>query len=1189
VGIGPAEAATAGAAPPAVQVFALGGFRVLVHGREVEPHAWRRRSARQLFKCLLSCANRRMTRDEVIELFWPDSDPAASASNLRSTLFAMRRVLEPGSAAVGVVFSDRDTIWLRPDVELWVDADEFDSVVHASAQSSEPLQVLERASALYAGHYLPDDLFEDWATVRRDHLRRSWTELQHRLASELEQRGDVGAAALALLQVLQVDPCDERAARDAMLVLARHGQRAEALRVYQRLVGALDEELGIGPSTETVQLSRQISAGEVAQRDQAFFRCAYPFPTPTALIGRDAELTALERILTSGRSGGRAAIVGAPAGTGKSALVGQLVATAQSQGVLCLAGGCYEEHGAVPLGPFHDALVDYLLAQPADQVRTDIASGIDDLAQVIPELRYHLQLAEPATPAPRIDRMRALGAVHAYLRTLAERGPVLLCLEDLHAADETSLQLFHYLARQTRRLPLVLVATYRSDEAPVDQVLAQTLAAMRRERLLEPMSLEPLRPRETTELLRILLHGSPAESLSEAFFTATGGNPLFVEQLVFALSEAGHLQQHAGRWHGAVQTDASPGIIREVISERLRRLAPSCRETLAIAAVLGQSFEYPVLLANVAETDERALLVDLDQAISAHVIRETPSGYSFGHAFLRDAVYWTLSSPRRMLLHARAGEVLETLHGPHADSYAAELAHHFTLGGLSSEVRQKALHYSLVAGKHAAELASNSQALEHFRHAWDLLGTDASQSDPSLVWQILEGRGMAEAQVAQYTESVESYRRALMVATDPLQRARARGVIAFSLGHTGDFRQLVDECEAGLKDLAGVPGPEATTFRLHLQHLIAAAWSNRGRYAEVLRLGRRMETEAATALPGGRALTHLVIGWAYAGQGQVTRAITHSNLAVTAAEERGDRIMLATVYENLGRQEYLAGHLTDAREHIDRALSIFSDAANELRAVNATHTLCRILIAEGDYERAREHVADVIDLELNARERWAADAFQIMGSIHVARGQWSEARQCFEAALALRKQPGHLAGTVEALVALGQLEQYTEHLDDAHRVFAEAMRVADDMDQCPQTVMVLRAKGILELRNDELSAARSTLELAMSAAGDMPDTVEYAPTLNAYAELHLREHDIVEARRLAEEALAQAHYCEHAFEAHLNLSEIALASARDAEAREHANAAFALARRSGSTRWAALIDRRVNHVTQIGLEEAQRG
>jgi DNA-binding SARP family transcriptional activator len=116
--------------PPAVQVFALGGFKVVVGGSVLSESVWRRKTARQLFKILLGRPNHRITRDEADELLWPESDPDAASSNLRSTIHAMRRALDPHqhAGAEGIVLGDRDNVWLRTDVELWVDAEEFENV-----------------------------------------------------------------------------------------------------------------------------------------------------------------------------------------------------------------------------------------------------------------------------------------------------------------------------------------------------------------------------------------------------------------------------------------------------------------------------------------------------------------------------------------------------------------------------------------------------------------------------------------------------------------------------------------------------------------------------------------------------------------------------------------------------------------------------------------------------------------------------------------------------------------------------------------------------------------------------------------------------------------------------------------------------------------------------------------------------
>src|SRR5262249_40519478 len=225
--------------------------------------------------------------------------------------------------------------------------------------------------------------------------------------------------------------------------------------------------------------------------------------------------------------------------------------------------------------------------------------------------------------------------------------------------DEATLQLFHYLTRQTRRLPLLLLASYRTDEAPRGQPLAQTLAAMQRERLLQHVSIGALARENTNLLVTSLLEGAPSDRLSVSVFRTTGGNPLFIEQLLLSLSETGQLRRRGGVWHGTTELEGTPGIVREVITQRLQRLGGGGRSALAMAAVLGQTFEHSVLLASLEPVDEGELLRHLDEAITSQVLRETQAGYGFGHAFLRDAVYWDLSARHRMRLHARAAESLE--------------------------------------------------------------------------------------------------------------------------------------------------------------------------------------------------------------------------------------------------------------------------------------------------------------------------------------------------------------------------------------------------------------------------------------------------------------------------------------------------------------------------------------------------
>src|SRR5262249_27462429 len=151
---------------------------------------------------------------------------------------------------------------------------------------------------------------------------------------------------------------------------------------------------------------------------------------------------------------------------------------------------------------------------------------------------------------------------------------------------------------------------------------------------------------------------------------------------------------------------------------------------------------HDALLATVGEDGEADIVEVLEEAFEAQILQETPNGYAFGHALLRQALYSSLSAPRRMLLHAHAGRALERLAGARALEQAPELAHHSSRAGQSGEVRAKALRYSLEAGRRAAKLSSHREAFDNFDRACELLQRQGAV-DLAARLEAVEGRGSA--------------------------------------------------------------------------------------------------------------------------------------------------------------------------------------------------------------------------------------------------------------------------------------------------------------------------------------------------------------------------------------------------------------------------------------------------------------
>jgi len=1150
-----------------LRVFVLGQFRVTVDGHALSDSAWQRPQARRLFKYLATRRFRRVVKESVLELFWPDSEPSAAASNLRSLVFGIRHALQ----TVGgerLLVNDRESLSLDASAGIWVDADEFEALVAAARTADDPSPMLEAASELYKGDFLADDLFEKWAAEQREALRHTWEDVQFRLAQRYEQRGDQESGLARLLALLLVDRCNERAGQEAMRMLIELGRRPEALRVFNALQVALQDELGVTPSQRTLELQRlaTLSATPASLGRSARFRCAYSFPQPGELVGRASELERLMRIVERGRTHGQAVLLSASAGTGKSTLLGAVVRRAQERGVLCLAGGSYDQRSAVPLVAFEEAISDYILSMSCESGDNAQSSAADELVQVVSELRQHLGL--DAAPQANVSnaRMRLFGAILSFLRTTAERGPLLLCLEDLHAADAASLQLLHFLARQTRHSPVVIIGTFRHEELRPGEPLAQLVSGLEREGIAEHVRLAPLDQQATGKLAELLGGGPIGDTARKALHELTEGNPLFIEQVMLTLGSRDRLAEIVSAGQQIVsQGSNAPLVIKELIARRMADMTKDGRETMGIAAVLGSTFDESTLLAVAEPMDEPALLTHLDEAITAHILRETPNGYAFQHAMLREGVYWNLSRPRRTLLHHRAGDVLERLAKGRIAERAAELAYHFNLAGQSSAARTKAFQYSLMAGRQNQALTAYREAAGHFKRASELVETGEIEADLTARIEVLVGRGEAEQEMGHWAESLKTWEQVLEICSEPLLRARTRSNMAYAHVELGLIDEVAADIQAGLEDLRQAVGPEAATYRLDLLQWSAFVLYLRGRYGETVELGEQMLAEAKLLHGNVRPLivSHSALAWGYMGLGQTRNALEQYERALEIAALAGHKVHQAMAHQNIGLQHYLSGNFSAAEEHLQRACSFFYDAASESRALHATQLLCQVWIARGELPRAHAQASLALELSHAGGLRWAADSHHILGSIAALRAQWQEAERCFAQALNVRVNVGAMVGAVDSLVALGNVFESSGDWIRARQQFQSALRLAGAMDPGPKLVLAKTHLARLLLRSGESSLAVQLMTDAVILAENIPDTIEYAPALIAYAELRLSEGDPASAALLVERALTREMSIDNAVSAHVLLARVCAVLGDIDSGRTHLAQARALANRLG--------------------------
>ena len=415
-------------------------------------------------------------------------------------------------------------------------------------------------------------------------------------------------------------------------------------------------------------------------------------------IGREAELGQVLALVEQAR-GGRSsiALVGGEAGVGKTRFVNEVTGAARAGGFRVLEGGCVQlgaEH--LPYAPLIEALRLVPTTLADDELATLMGTGREALTAVMPGLRRG---------GPRVGGESSPGQILEHLLLFLDRlaglAPLALVVEDIHWADPTTLEFLAFAERNLRETPVVLMATYRSDELHRRHPLRPFLGELERSGRALRLVLEPFDRREVAAQLEGI-RGEPLDGdLVSAVFDRSEGNPFLAEELL-AAGPAGI-------------TDA----LQDLLLIRFAALSQETQELVRISAIGGASFEAATLAA-VAELRTADLDGALREAVDGHVIVPLagPDRYAFRHSLLREAIYADLLPGQRARLHARYAAAIEADANPSGsdDSHAAELAYHW----LEANDLPRAFEASVRAGLAADAVYANADARANYERALDL-------------------------------------------------------------------------------------------------------------------------------------------------------------------------------------------------------------------------------------------------------------------------------------------------------------------------------------------------------------------------------------------------------------------------------------------------------------------------------------
>lgn len=665
-------------------------------------------------------------RETLAFTLWPDETEANARANVRRHLHHLGRALPPTCNGTPWLLLDTETARWNPEADCWLDVVEFK---HRSARPES----LAEAVGLYKGDLL-EDVYDDWLFYPREELRTLYLSNLNQLILRCRGELDNVRALEYASRLLTEDPLREDAIRQLMALRYEIGDRAGALSEYEQFARRLRRELAVDPMPETVALYENIvrkvrlPAEVPAALVPDVTHPATPARMAMPFVGRQVELEQLRAAWSrAARHHGGMVLVGGEAGIGKTRLASELALIVEGLGGRVLWGAATAESMA------YQAIIEALRsALPLIAALEIEPLWLAAVASLVPDLRARKPNLPPLSGLdPERERVRLFESLARAVEGLAQPRPLLLLLEDLQWAGLATLEWLEFLAGRLAHLPVLVMGTYREEEAVGEHPLHTMRRRLQRANLVSHVALGRLDAPSVRKIAQGL-----APELEERLYTASEGHPLFIHEMIRDWIEAGK----------AVPAVSAPASLEAMLAARLARLSATAINVCQVAAVAGASFDVD-LVREVAGWSEAQTLDAFDELLDHQLIREAAGrsrfDYAFTHHMIQSAVYNTIPEDGRVRRHRRVAHVIEQLSPTRGDDLAGALARHWDRGG--EPVR--AAQYYLRAAQHARTVYADMEALAFVQRGLELTSAPQQRIDFLGLRESIYGRrGDREAQ-----------------------------------------------------------------------------------------------------------------------------------------------------------------------------------------------------------------------------------------------------------------------------------------------------------------------------------------------------------------------------------------------------------------------------------------------------------
>ena len=732
------------------------------------------------------------------------------------------------------------------------------------------------------------------------------------------------------------------------------------------------------------------------------------------LVGREAQLTLLNRQLEQLKLGAGAFVsIMGEAGLGKSTLIAEVKKRNEGTGIVWLRGDALSYARSVSYFPWRQIIRQSIDAQEDEspsEVRyklTYVCNGCTLPGGDIPfleamlavESEESLQVVTGFQGEALVQRI--VEAVRGYVGGLAKDGPLVIVFDDLHWADEASLNLLFNIADVPERQPVLFICMLRPDESAASWDTIQKIQ-QKTESHYQSISLAPLHEEQTEALLTNLLGvSSLPKNVRDMIVARADGNPFFIEELIRSLIETNQIVRENSHWR-AVNEDAKvslPNTLRGVLGARIDRLPDLTKHVLQNAAVIGRSFDLQILkrLTSLNGGFEPQIRY-LQEASFVESFREE---YMFRHVLIQEAAYDSILLRKRVELHKRIGETFEELHRDRLEEFAPLLAYHFY-----NAQDERSLKYDLIAGEKAARLYANAEAATHFARALEI--ARRNNRDASHIRHLFSELGRVLELGGRYDQAVENY-------SAWQEYGRQRGDRSIEL--------------AALMAKA----PLYSIFTpLHDSSMSETL------LVQALEISQEIGDRAAQA----RLSWNLMLNYLFSKR--LDQALEHGQAALRLARQSDDREQLAYVLNDLCRLYTCRGEFEKAYLVIKEARELWRLLENEVMLADSLGSEAEARLNAVEFDLALECSRQALQITERIENLWGQSYDRmLMAFVLLETGKLGPGIQLAEQSIQLANRAGLIASGIGLRSELAWVYSYCGVLETGLALIDDALRVAE--------------------------------------------------------------------------------------------------------------------------------------------------